>query len=164
MPSTGMKDTLAALPWLTGSLFLYIYYFRFGRIEESRRRLQLALFIEGLAEAERASKERSLVLLRALIRSAKGSQGGIRSSESLFRSLHVHVSSACIHTLAPSHPPTPSRPRILLGDRSKPQRSRRGRSSAPAWPARAPSRPWPLRTTARPPSTWWSATCAWRRW
>ena len=42
--------------------------FRFGRVDEARRRLQLALYVESLLEAELEAKQKALVLLKALIR------------------------------------------------------------------------------------------------
>ena len=41
---------------------------RFGRVDEARRRLQLALYVESLLEAELEAKQKALVLLKALIR------------------------------------------------------------------------------------------------
>ncbi len=58
---------LACPPFLTLSP-PFFPLFRFGRVDEARRRLQLALYVESLLEAELEAKQKALVLLKALMR------------------------------------------------------------------------------------------------
>ncbi len=39
---------------------------RFGRVDESRRRLQLALYIDSLLQTERQARQQAQALLKAL--------------------------------------------------------------------------------------------------